>query len=199
VNLYEFVGSDPERWLDPFGLVPRGNPGDWGWGRGSRGNCWRYACNDPAKDGESSGVNPGGRNLRRPFTCGDVLKGARKNPGIKPPGPDGNCPKCTYKIFLVITPPGPEQDYHWYRQDDDGSWSGKPGDTPVVPVPPGRTPKEDARRRGYPIECGYLCVSGSGVDLDRPDLDDIANEPRPRPWHRPAPHGHMGRRNIFSY
>ena len=39
------------------------------------------------------------------------------------------CPEGTYKVALVIAP---GQDYHWYRQDDDGYWSHKPGITPVT-------------------------------------------------------------------
>ena len=37
-------------------------------------------------------------------------------------------PPCNhYKIALVIDDKGDEQDYHFYRQDDDGYWSHKPG------------------------------------------------------------------------
>ncbi len=32
--------------------------------------------------------------------------------------------------YLVI----PDTDYHWYRQNDDGTWSHKPGDGPIQKV-----------------------------------------------------------------
>lgn len=42
-------------------------------------------------------------------------------------------PGC-YKVALVIAP---EQDYHWYRQNSDGTWSHKLGPSPVTNVDAG--------------------------------------------------------------
>jgi hypothetical protein len=36
-----------------------------------------------------------------------------------------------YPVVLVVDP---GVDYHWYRQDDNGLWSHKPGSTPVINV-----------------------------------------------------------------
>ena len=202
--MYGYVGSNPAKWLDPFGLVPTGNKHDWGSGGGSMGNCWRYACNDPGKPGEEHGPFPGGPDLGGTITCAQVMRNARYLPGVSPPSRNGECVGCQYKILLVLTLPNKKgwNDYHWYRQDDDGNWSGKPGSTPVVPVPPGTSPEDDARSHGYPTICGYLCVSGRGIDLDNPnpgpDLDEIAERPWPvRPL--PTPVGNPRRRDYLSY
>ena len=41
-------------------------------------------------------------------------------------------PPCNhYKIALVIDDSGEEQDYHFYREDEDGYWSHKPGKSDV--------------------------------------------------------------------
>lgn len=42
---------------------------------------------------------------------------------------DKACPSNTYKVALVIAP---GVDYHWYRQNPDGTWSHKPGHTEVT-------------------------------------------------------------------
>lgn len=42
------------------------------------------------------------------------------------------CPNGTYKVALVVDNELPGYDYHWYRQNADGSWSHKPGSTSVV-------------------------------------------------------------------
>jgi hypothetical protein len=47
-------------------------------------------------------------------------------------------------------------DYHWYRQESDGSWSHKPGGgSPIGGV---TDPIKDAMNRGYDQDCGDLCV-----------------------------------------
>jgi hypothetical protein len=39
------------------------------------------------------------------------------------------CPSGTYKVALVVDP---GVDYHWYRQNPDGTWSHKPGHSEVT-------------------------------------------------------------------
>jgi hypothetical protein len=41
------------------------------------------------------------------------------------------CPSGTYKVALIISSSG---DYHWYRQNSDGTWSHKPGTDPVTNI-----------------------------------------------------------------
>ncbi len=42
-------------------------------------------------------------------------------------GKNEKCSKGTYKVALFIDNEGKEYDYHWYRQNSDGTWSHKPG------------------------------------------------------------------------
>ena len=42
------------------------------------------------------------------------------------------CPIGTYKIALVVDNNEPSVDYHWYRQNSDGTWSHKRGNTEVT-------------------------------------------------------------------
>ena len=42
------------------------------------------------------------------------------------------CPIGMYKVALVADTLYPQPDFHWYRQDDDGKWSHKPGNGKVI-------------------------------------------------------------------
>ena len=42
------------------------------------------------------------------------------------------CPPGTYKVAIVIARYAIRRDYHWYRQNADGTWSHKQGDLPVT-------------------------------------------------------------------
>jgi hypothetical protein len=107
-------------------------------------NCYSYACNDPnnhpdgtkPQPGEHSGhpyygvpwaPNPDPNTGK--FNPGPVA-GAAQNDGLTPTDCDKPCPCGSYKVALVYTASTTDpnnQDYHWYRQDSDGTWSGKPG------------------------------------------------------------------------
>ncbi len=145
-----------------------GSPGQWGSGPpgrpgGSKGNCWRYACNDPGKPGEPHQAFPGGEDPQGHLTCSQLRNLAKKTRGVRDTDKDGKCPKCYYKVKLVLQDNPGFNDYHWYRQDDDGTWSHKPGMGPVQG--PINDPTKDAKKRGYPDDCGYLCVK-KGTDVD---------------------------------
>ncbi len=47
---------------------------------------------------------------------------------FEPIGQYDVCPEGTYKVALIYS----ENDYHWYRQNPDGTWSHKPGRTEVT-------------------------------------------------------------------
>ena len=59
-----------------------------------------------------------------------------------------------YAVLLVVKPKG---DYHWYRQDSDGTWSHKPGSTKVIKGV--ENPKKDAKKRGYTHDLGFYYIS----------------------------------------
>jgi len=70
------------------------------------------------------------------------------------------CPKGHYKGFLAVNSSG--QDYHFYRQDSDGTWSHKPGGTAVS--------RTDAnRKRIYnPVNADRMYGKRGGIDYDKP-------------------------------
>ena len=68
-----------------------------------------------------------------------------------------------YKVALVIDP---SHDYHWYRQNPDGSWSHKPGHTEVINTDASGNviycPETCNRNYGgvnYSVFCGYYMIS----------------------------------------
>ena len=165
---YSFV-DNPIFEFDYLGLLVAGDVDEWGEGRQSRGNCWRYVCNDPAKGNERSRINPPGTPSQEKLNkdaCAKIISSVIFVSGGRFPESNGNCPMCYYKVLLVIQEyQQPYGDYHWYRQDDDGTWSHKPGDFRVRSGVP--NPERDAEERKYPIKCGYLCFPASGLDADK--------------------------------
>lgn len=167
-----------------------------GWGEGlrSQGNCYRYAANDPTKSILQGGTwdehqeSPGdlGPNRQGFFSCVDLVAAA-KGDGMAAtiPGTD-RCPAEHYRVALVVTTaPVPNADFHWYRDNGDGTWSHKAGNTAVtnLDAPRNRTTPgnviRDPRRANrdyrpvggldYDTFCAFLCVPNGGVDVDRRD------------------------------
>jgi RHS repeat-associated protein len=155
VQAYAFVGNQPLTYIDPYGL-------DWTdptWGGGSepippnagvtpsRGNCWRYASNDPVGPGEEHFQPPPGWNSGGGNTCASLMGGLRSLGAINPVEPfeDGCCgplfekigDKCCIEgdalIFVVLAnKPNRDQDVHFYRYNPSSStWGHKPGNTPA--------------------------------------------------------------------
>jgi len=52
-----------------------------------------------------------------------------ENPTVIPIDFEGKCPANTSKIALAVDP---NEDYHFWRQDSNGRWSGKPGSLRVT-------------------------------------------------------------------
>lgn len=52
-----------------------------------------------------------------------------ENPTVSPIDFEGLCPSGTSKIALAVDP---NEDYHFWRQDSNGRWSGKPGSLRVT-------------------------------------------------------------------
>lgn len=59
-----------------------------------------------------------------------------------------------YAVLLVVSP---GFDYHWYRQDADGTWSHKPGSTHVICGV--EDPIEDAQKLGCTEILGYYYIT----------------------------------------
>lgn len=103
------------------------------------------------------------------------MDGAKKQ-GAKAPDSSNCCPKGWRKIAGVVqdkSHPAGDNDYHWYREEPDGTWSHKRGNTAASKVDAsGKTitdpQKADRKYPGsddYDNFCGYLCV------LDNMDAD----------------------------
>lgn len=78
----------------------------------------------------------------------------------------GNCPKCYYKIQVVVRPKRilmndsskRSSDFHFYRQNPDG------GNTPVQNNV--TDPVIDTHNSDYTTDCGTYCVPEGGVNVD---------------------------------
>ncbi len=88
---------------------------------------------------------------------------------------DDVCDNDQYKIALVIDNEGTNQDYHWYRQNKDGTWSHKIGGKPVInydasgkliydPESADRNYEgvEDGNKCNYSVFAGYYMITPMG-------------------------------------
>lgn len=78
-------------------------------------------------------------------------------------GINASCPEGTYKIALFINPT--THDYHWYRQNPDGTWSHKRGESSVKLLDDSSSPQViydpqyAAATAGYTRLGGYYAIS----------------------------------------
>ena len=85
------------------------------------------------------------------------------NPNIYKIGENKKCIPSHYKGALVVAP---NRDYHYYRENDDGKWTHKPGYKPSTNYDSKNNfifnPRKASRDYGgtlnYKDFCGYLCV-----------------------------------------
>ncbi|MBI9018063.1 MAG: hypothetical protein JEZ07_12475 [Phycisphaerae bacterium] len=160
MNLYEYVKSNPIMLTDPTGGCSKKEEEkyfkqlqkDWGQGGTSKGNCYRFACDDPAGPGENPFENPGnisgnqssrlGGGTNYTLTCSDVIAGA-KTDGMTDVPSCGKCLAGSRKVGVAVSSayfnsPGSNNwfnDYHWWREEAPGkwlyTWTHKPGNTEV--------------------------------------------------------------------
>jgi len=94
-------------------------------------NCYNYATCQKTGTFAQPGIGGAGHPAQS-LDCRD-LTAAVKADGLQPSDCDAPCAKRCWKVALVVDPrPGNDGDFHWYRQDDDGTWSHKPGGTPAT-------------------------------------------------------------------
>ena len=94
-------------------------------------NCYSYAF-DRMEINADKKLQPGELSTGKfnSYDCDEILNKLRSdyNTFNIIQVPKNYKPPCNhYKIALVIDDLGEEQDYHFYRQDEDGYWSHKPG------------------------------------------------------------------------
>lgn len=166
VSTFGYAYLDPLYWIDARGLsstsFDREKNSNTAWLRSN--NCYSYAL---GRDGElggrflgGGGTQPGdlsGHSFFR-VNCDSIRQAAISDGAVEPIKPGdcgGECPSGYRKIRLVVTDfLFSRNDYHWFRQDSDGSWSSKPGAGAAIKHGnscPG--PYKD-----YTVDCGALCV-----------------------------------------
>lgn len=167
-------------------------------------NCYAYACDDPNNHVAGTKPQPGryftnttgGRHqgamqfygelstetVRLAVLQDDQSRQLRQKAHLLPclgtarggMGPVVNVPGY-YLIALVIRERGPRPDYHWYRQDNTGLWSHKPGHTQATNLDAsGRiiTDPRDCDLGTYEFEMFYLAPRGG---VRTASLGDSAN------------------------
>ena len=85
------------------------------------------------------------------------------NPNIYKAKENMRCLSSHYKGALVVAP---NRDYHYYRENDDGQWTHKPGYKPStsfdsknnIIVNPRKAARDYGGTLNYKDFCGYLCV-----------------------------------------
>ena len=132
-------------------------------------NCYSYAVNAPKNPTFNyfETMQPG-QSVGKSCTKDDIINvspvlslisedAAKLGFGFTRIDAEAVCNPGFYKVAFVLDPNEPGFDYHWYRQNSDGSWSHKPGTTPV------KDTDNDGRLIMDPEECnrngGYLNYS----------------------------------------
>lgn len=155
-------------------------PSRWSGTVQPRTNCYAYAINNQLNNNGSlygeyayqqPGQYAGDAITRNDITAdGDIIVDAVENDFDKYNSCNNSdlifveidkydrCPTGTYKVALVVNP---GVDYHWYRQDADGYWSHKQGDTAVSRYDNSNNliiDPEIADRGGYSELIGFYAV-----------------------------------------
>lgn len=133
-------------------------------------NCYNYATCQKTGTFAQPGIGGCGHPAQS-LGCPDLIA-AVKADGLHPSDCDAPCANRCWKVALVVDPrPNNDGDFHWYRQDEDGTWSHKPGGTPATnldasgrPITDPRNadrnyqPRGGARAPNYTVFCGCFCV-----------------------------------------
>ena len=116
----------------------------------------------PANEKERIGPRKIQQNKPKKYTC-STMKNAvlSQNKQILVTSESSECPCGFYKVELVVK----ESDFHFYRQDNDKTWSHKPGLNPL------KTGLKDKAREKYSFDhgykaCAFFCFPESGIDAD---------------------------------
>ncbi|MCB9932292.1 MAG: hypothetical protein H6841_02605 [Planctomycetes bacterium] len=110
----------------------------WGEMGESKGNCWRYASDQPVNPQPAGPGVPFDRKLQDGVpndggwkgTVDDLIK-LLTDSGATKVGKDEKCPVGSWKIAAVVDDTPPTIDFHFYRQNQDGTWTHKRGMTGV--------------------------------------------------------------------
>ena len=151
----------------PCKCAPIYEPNWWNDGYGGQkqpnNNCYNYATNYRtdtfAQPGKASG------SMYTSLTCGAVRPAAIRDDLIDKPSANNKCPTEGHLVALVV---GPGWDYHWYRKDENGCWSHKPGGTPVTNLDNSGNKIHDPRtadRGSYTDFCTFMIVKHGHIKI----------------------------------
>lgn len=135
-------------------------------------NCYAYATRNFNQNrshrmgvGEEIGL---GKITGEDYTCPKFEENLYKeNPGLLKSDEDSDCPCNTYKIALFMDDNPDSKDFHFYRQDEDMSWSHKIGGLPATQLDASNNeiyhPRSADRnytkyKKHYNSACGYYCA-----------------------------------------
>lgn len=141
--------------------APAYNPGRWNNDPAVQrsNNCYAYA-----NDQQTNTFPQPGRGSGQKFAslaCDDVRPAAERDGLTTVSGFQGS--QAGWYVALVIWP---GQDYHWYRQDSNGCWSHKPGQTPARNVDNSGATISDpsqADRGPYTTFCTFMVTNSKAT------------------------------------
>jgi len=127
--------SNAKETLSPVsGYEPKYRPKKWNDGKRIQDNhnCYAYLLDSivAKRTGKPQpGYFSGFSHLDTPdYNCKEFLNRLKKDiPNLYLTSFDKRCKKGFYKGFIALDPKKEDQDYHFYRQDNSGYWSHKPG------------------------------------------------------------------------
>ena len=132
---------------------------------------------------------------KKDLNCQEVMKRTlADNPMIKRTNFTQKCPSDTYKGSLVVDP---GNDYHYYRLNDDGYWTHKPGYKPSTmydasgnKISNPELANRNYGRLNYSDFCGHFCVPR------KPTQKRMYYKPRPTRSRKPIHKRTGGKKNI---
>ena len=117
------------------------------------------------------------------YTCKEIMKRTiSDNPRIrKINGPHQKCNKDEYMGAVVVAP---KYDYHYYRYNDEGQWTHKPGFKPTtnldaannIIIDPKSADRKYNKKLNYTQFCGYTCVPRN------PSAKNMSHVPNVNTW-----------------
>lgn len=115
------------------GAEPPYEPDKWNdnWGMQYTNNCYSYAADDFNPHKSEGRPTPGATytnvNISIPVQCNEIMF-RTEGDGFERHSCETACNNQRYKVMVFVSPvPEGIGDYHFYRQDQDGTWSHKRG------------------------------------------------------------------------
>lgn len=149
------------------GTEPHWDPDHWKTNE-RYNNCYAYAVNNHVSSEVLRDHKPSPGNVRGIYTCSKIMEGLKADlPNLYPITFDCPCQPGYKKIYSAVSERDEDgdNDFHFWRLDQDGLWSHKPGSNPPLRVDgsnhPIKNPEQSDRRMGprsYSQSCGFFCV-----------------------------------------